>query len=583
MMTTVPIEYGSDVVIAWLDAAGIEHVALNPGATTRGLHDSLVNAAAPNAVVTLHEEVAVGIAHGYAKSAGKPMAVLVHDLVGLQHASMAIFNAFVDNVPILVLGGSGPRDAALRRPWLDWVHTGLPQAALVREFVKWDDEPASLEALPDVLARGLRIAITRPSGPAYLSIDAGLQESSVGERIFELSALAVPAPVTAPHREVARVGEALAGAQHPVVLVDRPAPGAMQPLVRLAERLALPVVDLGARCSVPSTHWADQSPRQEELLAQADVVVALEVRDLAWGLTATDLRTRGTRPLVSEDAHVISVGLTDLQHRGFLDRESVSRGADTVVSDVAELLTAIDGALPHTLVDASMVQDRRGLLKDQHRAHRAASRERARDATHQIPIAPEHLAASLWEAIKTGPWQLGYGILGGWPRRLWDFVEETSYLGRSGGEGLGYALPASLGAALAHKDDDTLVVDIQPDGDLLYTASALWTAAHHQLPILIVMHNNRSYGKDEQHQAEMAELRGRPLSNVPIGIHLDEPALDFATLARAHGVEGIGPITDPSRLAGVLRKSAHTVRSERRPILVDVVCGRPTAASRARK
>lgn len=132
--------YGSDVVVEFLRAAGIDHVVLNPGATFRALHDSLAVADAPELIVALHEEIAVALAHGYAKSAGRPMAVFVHDQVGLQHATMALFNAYVDAVPMLVIGGSGPRDVARRRPWIDWIHSGSPESAVIRDVVKWDDD-----------------------------------------------------------------------------------------------------------------------------------------------------------------------------------------------------------------------------------------------------------------------------------------------------------------------------------------------------------------------------------------------------------------------------------------------------------
>ncbi|HVT96365.1 MAG TPA: thiamine pyrophosphate-dependent enzyme, partial [Acidobacteriaceae bacterium] len=191
----------------------------------------------------------------------------------------------------------------------------------------------------------------------------------------------------------------------------------------------------------------------------------------------------------------------------------------------------------------------------------------------QRPIHPAHLAQSVWQAVRDRPWQLANGYLGGWPRRLWDIEEDGQYLGRSGGHGLGYGLPASLGAALAAAGSDTLVVDIQADGDLMYTASALWTAAHHDLPLLVVMHNNRTYGKDELHQREMARLRGRSEDVVPIGIRMSQPPVDFAMLAQSQGVEGIGPVDDPQELPDVLAKAAAVVRAERRPLLVDVLVG----------
>ncbi|HET6548257.1 MAG TPA: thiamine pyrophosphate-binding protein, partial [Solirubrobacter sp.] len=294
------MRYGSDVVVEFLAAAGIEHVALNPGASFRGLHDSLDEAPAPNAVVALHEEVAVGIAHGYAKSAGRPMAVFVHDQVGLHHAAMALFNAWVDGVPMLVIGGSGPRDVTRRRPWIDWIHSGHPESAVVRDIVKWDAEPASLEALPETLARALRIAVTPPAGPVYVAVDALLQEQEAGD----ISGGPVPPapPVAAPAATVRELAQALIAAERPVLLVDRGAPGASAPLLALAERLACAVVDLGGR-SFPAEHWADQTP---DALADADLVLALELRDVSWGLTTVNLEDRSTVPLTAPGARVVA-------------------------------------------------------------------------------------------------------------------------------------------------------------------------------------------------------------------------------------------------------------------------------------
>jgi benzoylformate decarboxylase/acetolactate synthase-1/2/3 large subunit len=565
--------YGSDVVIEFLAAAGIEHVSLNPGASFRGLHDSLSTAATPAPVVALHEEVAIGIAHGYAKSAGRPMAVFVHDQVGLHHAAMALFNAWVDGVPMLVIGGCGPRDVTRRRPWIDWIHSGNPEAAVVRDVIKWDVEPASLEALPESLARALRIATTPPMGPVYVAVDALLQEAEAGE-LAAGAALAPPAPpVAAPGAVLREVAAALAAAQRPAIVIDRGAPGASVPLLQLAERLAVAVIDLGGR-SFPSEHWADQTGGWHATLAEADLVIALEMRDVTWGLTSVDLEDRGTAPLTAPGARLIGVGLAELRHRGFLEQEAFTPGIERITAEVAGFLGELAGAVADVAVDAAAVAARRERLQAAHDAQRAASREQAQAVAAERPIAPPHLAAALGRALEGHDWQLANGLLGGWPRRLWSMRDESSYLGRSGGEGLGYGLPASLGAALAQRDSGRLVVDVQADGDLMYTPEALWTAAHHELPLLIVVHNNRTYGKDELHQAEVARTRGRDDAVPPRGIRLESPDIDFAGLARAQGVEGVGPIEDPTALEGALRDAVRTVADERRPVLVDVVCAR---------
>jgi thiamine pyrophosphate-dependent acetolactate synthase large subunit-like protein len=562
--------YGSDVVVEFLAAAGIEHVSLNPGASFRALHDSLDEAGTPTPVVALHEEVAVAIAHGYAKSAGRPMAVFVHDQVGLHHAAMALFNAWVDGVPMLVIGGCGPRDVTRRRPWIDWIHSSHPEAAVIRDVVKWDVEPASVAALPDALARALRIALTPPAGPVYVAVDALLQEQEAGE-IAAAASLAPPAPpVAAPAAVVRDLAGALASAESPVLLIDRGAPGASAPLLALAERLAAGVVDLGGR-SFPAEHWADQTAAWHETLAAADLVLALELRDVTWGLTSVDLEDRSTSPLTT--ARVVAAGLAELRHRGFLEQEAFAPRVERVTAELTGFLADLDGAVAALAVDGDRVAARRERLAAAHDAQRAAAREQADAAAGVRPIAPAHLAAALGRALAGTDFQLANGLLGGWPRRLWPLRDESSYLGRSGGEGLGYGLPASLGAALAQRESGRLVVDVQADGDLMYVPEALWTAAHHELPLLIVVHDNRTYGKDELHQAEIARARGRPGAPPPRGIRIDAPAIDFAGLARAQGVAGIGPVEDPVALDAVLADAVQRVQQDRRPVLVDVVCG----------
>jgi thiamine pyrophosphate-dependent acetolactate synthase large subunit-like protein len=248
--------------------------------------------------------------------------------------------------------------------------------------------------------------------------------------------------------------------------------------------------------------------------------------------------------------------------------------AHYVLSDVVGFLQALLQCFDKRDLDREKIGVRRELLQKRHEELRELARLEARQASQSKPIAPAHLAATLWAVIKNEPWQLSNGLLEGWPRRLWDMQDESSYLGRSGGEGLGYGLPASLGAAIAQRDNDILVVDIQADGDLLYTPEALWTAAHHKLPLLIVVYNNRSYGKDERHQEVIARARGRSVDKVGIGIHIDHPTINFAALAEAQGVQGIGPVEDPDTLFEELQRAAQTVRSDRRPVLVDVICRR---------
>ena len=322
--------YGSDLVVELLHAVGIEHVAINPGATFRGLHDSLVNYAGtrgPELVLTTHEEIAVALAHGYAKAKGTPMAAVVHDIVGLQHASMAIFNAFCDHVPILVLGATGPMDTTRRRPWIDWIHTALVQGTQVRDYVKLDDQPASVGAIPEAFLRAWRLARTEPQGPVYLCLDAALQEEAL-ERPVPLPDVARFQPATPPHADPRAIDDAarrLAEARYPVIVVENLGrrPGVAAPLCRLAELLAAPLVDLAVeyqgRPSVPGNHPLDMSGARDEVVREADLILALDVSNFLGALGTTDRSTREVR-LLNERTRVISISLEDYAARSWAHR-----------------------------------------------------------------------------------------------------------------------------------------------------------------------------------------------------------------------------------------------------------------------
>jgi acetolactate synthase-1/2/3 large subunit len=576
--------YGSDLVVDLLRAVGIEYVALNPGATYRGLHDSLVNYGgnrAPELVLTTHEEIAVAVAHGYAKARGAPMAAVVHDIVGLQHASMAIFNAFCDRAPVLVLGATGPMDATRRRPWIDWIHTALVQGTQVRDYVKLDDQPASIAALPEAFLRAWRVARTEPTGPVYLCLDAGLQEQAL-ERPVALPDAARFQPAAGPHadpRALAEAARRLAEARSPVIVVESLGrrPEATGPLCRLAELLAAPLIDLAGesqgRPSVPADHPLDMTDARHEAVRDADVVLALDVSSFFTVLGETDRTTREVR-LLNERAQVIAVSLDDYAFRSWAHTfQSLAPVDLPIAADPGLVLPALVAAVEDRLKRDRAAADRRARA-DRLAARHAALRAEARDVVtlerSARPLAPSVLAAEVWDVIKGEDWALANGTGKGWARRLWDWRPERSY-GGSGGAGLGYGLPAALGVALAHRGSGKVCVNLQADGDLLYVVSALYTAAHHRLPLLTVMFNNRTYGNDEAHQEAVAKARGRPVEQKVVGIRLDDPAPNFARIAQGFGVWAEGPIDTADAVGPALRRALRVVKDEGRPALVDVI------------
>lgn len=254
------VKYGSDVIVDLMKAFDVEYAAFNPGATFRGIHDSILNYGGnkcPEVIFCCHEEYSVAIAHGYAKAKGKPMVAITHDLVGLQHASMAIFNAWCDRVPLIVLGGTGPMDTSRRRPQIDWIHTALVQGNQVRDYVKWDDQPYSLKSVPESFIRGYRISTTEPKAPVYICYDADLQEDPVTDpvEIPDVSRFAPPAPMQADPEALRRAAELLVGARSPLIIADFFGRNhkALPSLVKLAELLAIPVIDKGGALIFPTT------------------------------------------------------------------------------------------------------------------------------------------------------------------------------------------------------------------------------------------------------------------------------------------------------------------------------------------
>lgn len=565
--------YGSDAMVDALVSLGIELVALNPGATTRGLHESLAFAKRPEMILALHENIAVAVAEGYARTTQRPMAVMLHDLVGLQNGSMAIFNSWMDRTPMLIIGGSGPADANTRRPWIDWVHSAKQQSLLVRDHVKWTDEPASLPAAMDSMVRGYALATAFPEGPVYVSLDAGLQEAEIpaGQ---EPRIPSVPrfGGAGAGDDELAQLAERLLAAESPVFVADgtgRSRSG-FDALRSLAEALGARVVDLEARHNFSNTHWADATNSRWASIAEADVVVAVDPRDATFALAKTDTEKRKALWVPRPDASVSVITGNPLVTASYVDREPLPASADVVLAADSAL------ALPRLaeMVGAG-VTDRHAARADRLRTdHRErGGSAAAADTGPEQPITPAVLAARLWEAVRGGPWQLAYGSLYGWVRRTWELTDWNCSLGRSVGGGLGYGAGAAIGCGLAHRGDDTLVVDIQPDGDLLYTASALWTAAHYRLPLLMVVANNRTYNQDRMHQQVISDHRARS-SDVETGIDISGPDIDFAKLAEAQGVEAFGPVECAGELADVLDRAVKIVRSERRPVVVDAVTTR---------
>jgi thiamine pyrophosphate-dependent acetolactate synthase large subunit-like protein len=576
-------EYGSDVVVDLMKAFDIEYAAFNPGATFRGIHDSIVNYGGnykPEVIFCCHEEISVAIAHGYAKAKNKPMVAIVHDMVGLQHASMAIFNAWIDRVPIIVLGGTGPMNTKRRRPRIDWIHTALVQGNQIRDYVKWDDQPYTLADVPDSFIRGYRIATTEPMAPVYINYDADIQEESITSSVElpDVTRYAAPGPMQANPEALRRAAQLLVDAKCPLIIADTLGrnPKGVPALVELAELLAIPVIDKGARMNFPTTHPLDVTNGAREILQKADVILALDVADLYGSLTTVSKQTRACEYITSPAVKIITISMNDMLVRSWagdyqaLQSVDVPMSADTSVA-VPELTRLCRELLGNDGKKKPAIDARQKELAEKHKSRRAKWVADAQATASSPNISTAFLAYDLGEVIKKEDWVLVNGNSNGWARRLWDFTKPNQYLGASGGAGVGYGASAAIGAALALKGTGKLAVDIQSDGDLLMTSSSLWTAAKHRIPLLIVLHNNQSFYNSEEHGIEVAKFRKRPVENAGIGTHVDDPEVDYAKMAQSFGVHGEGPIRRTADLRPAIERALKYVKEKQLPAFVDVV------------
>ena len=555
--------WGSDAVADALRALALPYVCLVPGASFRGLHDSVVNHLGnrlPQMLLCLHEEHAVAIAHGWAKVTGRPLGAIVHANVGLMHATMAIFDAWCDRMPVIVLGATGPLDETKRRPWVDWIHTARDQGALVRNYVKWDDQPCSVGAAQESVMRAAQIAATPPHGPVYVCLDAGLQETRLDTpaRPPDVERFRPPAPAQPATDLVARAAEWLGTAARPLMLMGRVsrAEDAWRDRIALAEHFGATVLtDPRVGAAFPTDHPLHGpasglflSPEAAAALKSADVVLSLDWLDLsgtlhhAWG--AEEIGAR-----------VIQVSTDQVLHNGWsMDYQRLAP-ADLY------LLCQPEAAVPPLLAAARA----RGAPADPRQAAPRAA-EVAEPGSGPITVA--RLAGALRRAAGTQPVSL-LRVPTGWPIGVWHFRHPLDYIGYDGGGGIGSGPGIAVGAALALRGTGRLPVAVLGDGDYLMGLSALWTAANARIPVLVVVANNNSYLNDEIHQERVAKERGRPVENRWIGQRIADPAPDLAALARGLGLEAVGPVERSEQLAAALTEAVAAVR-EGAACVVDV-------------
>ena len=549
--------WGSDYLAQVMRTLNLEFVALTPGASFRGLHDSLVNHlgnADPKMLLCLHEEHTVSIAHGYAKVTDRPMGAIVHTNIGLMHATMAVFNAWCDRTPVMVFGATGAVDAAKRRPWIEWIHTSKDQGALVRDYTKWDDQPASLAAAAESMLRANMIAQTVPKGPVYVCFDVSMQEEALPAPLPmpDMSRFKVPAATRPAPDDLQAVVELLAGAKKPLILMGRVSrsEALWKQRIELAERLGAKVLtDLKLAAAFPTDHPLHAAPpglrmskKGVEALREADVVLSLDWVDLAGAL-------KGAWPDGKPAAKVIQCSVDPYVHRGWsMDYQALAPMDLQLLCDPDALVPALLGEIekrsdlpqrtyapvPKVSAETAMEPDRHvGIRNFGWLMHRLAKKEKM--SFIRLPL--------------------------GWSGATCSFDHPMDFLGTDGGGGLGSGPGMSIGAALALRGTDRLPVAILGDGDFMMGVSAIWTAARYKIPLLILVSNNRSFFNDEIHQERVAIQRERPVENKSIGQHIGDPDIDIAAIARAQGATGMGPVERAGDLERILNEAIAAVRA----------------------
>jgi acetolactate synthase-1/2/3 large subunit len=572
---------GSDFMVDVIKSLGFEYVCANPGSSFRGLHESIINYGgnkSPEFITCTHEESSVAMAHGYAKIEGKPLMVFAHGTVGVQHAAMAMYNAYCDRVPVYVMLGN-IIDETMRAPGVEWDHSVQDAAAMVRDFTKWDDLPISLEHFAESAVRAYKVAMTPPTMPVVIVADGALQEDPISSDLkIHIPKLTKDMPPVGDTGSVNEVARMLVAAENPVIIADRTArtPAGLACLVDLAEALQCSVVDQSGRMNFPSRHPLNQSDRARAAVADADVILGLDVADF-YGITHTyrDQIVRGSKPGTKANAKLISISSDDLYIKAnYQDFQRYTEVNMAIAADSEATLPSLTEAVKKLVTDdrKRAFQDRGVRLKAAHMQALERSRDAAAFAWDASPISTARMCMELWSQIQNEDWSLvgATTFVSKWPQRLWSFDKHYQYIGNAGGYGVGYGAPAATGAALANRKYGRLTVNIQNDGDLMYAPGILWTAAHHKIPVLHIMHNNRAYHQEVMQVQIMADRHSRGISNCGTGTTITGPDISYAKLAESMGMYGDGPISDPKDLGPAIKRAIEVVKRGE-PALVDVV------------
>ncbi len=559
---------GSDLMVQVLKDMELEYVAGNPGSSFEGLQESFINYGnppnkMPEFITALHEESAVTMAHGYGKAEGKPMIALLHGTIGVQHAAMSIYQAYYDRTPVLMIAG---RDEGFIQ-----AHTAHDMAAMVRSFTKWDAQPKTLEQSLAALQRAYNEAITPPMGPTLVVLDTELQKEEARE--LKIPAYRPPQIAGIDLAKAREIAKGLLDAQNPRIEVRR---------LRTAQgvKLSVELAELvGASAGTGATTGPMSFPQRHPLCGPGsstayDYTLGLEIPAAQASIIGPGLAT-----LLERDSANIGFGGIAPAAGGRGARGGAGATNATAIQADAE------ASLPLLIeeVKRQLTPDKRRIIEERKARHAEANQKARIEALTQAvqtkrngwdssPVATARIYAELWPWIKNEDWCLASpsGFSGAHHVQLWDHNKPYSYLGGQGAGGMGYGAPASVGAALAAKSRNRIVINIQCDGDLNYAPGVLWTAVHHKLPLLTIMHNNRAWHQELMFVEYMCGVRGRGTDRGHIGTSLRDPFIDYAKMAAGYGMASEGPISDPAKLAGAFKRGLDSAKRGE-PYLIDVI------------
>jgi len=565
---------GSDLMTQVLRDLGVEYVAANPGSSFEGLQESLINYGTPpnkmpEFITALHEESAVTMAHGYGKAEGKPMCALLHGTIGIQHAAMSIYQAYYDRSPVLLLAG---RDEGFIA-----AHTAHDMAGMVRSYTKWDAQPKTLDESLTAIQRAYNEAIAPPCGPTLVVLDIELQKEEA--KTAKVPAYQGPVVKGIESAQARGIAKSLLDAQNPRIAVGRlRTPQGVKSAVELAELV-------GASTSTSATQGPMSFPQRHPLCGPGadtnyDYTLGLETGGAQASITGPGLAT-----LLSRDSTNIGFGGIAPGSGGRGGGGGRGGRGGAAAAPALAITADAEVSLPLIIEEAKrqLTADKRSTIQSRIAKHTEANQQaRIKEITQAVqakragwdgsPVCTARIYAELWPLIMNEDWCLASpsGFSGGHNAQLWDHNKPYSYLGGQGAGGMGYGAPACVGAALAAKSRGRIVVNVQTDGDLNYAPGVLWTAVHHKLPMLTVMHNNRAWHQELMFVEYMAGVRGRGTDRGHIGTSLRDPFIDYAKMAAGYGMAAEGPISDPKLVAAALKRGVDSVKRGQ-PYLIDVV------------